>query len=123
MSRPRRDTQKLAAKSAVKMAKGLCRKVDRADEDPWKPFLHWRNTPTEGMRCSPAQQLMSRRLRTLLPVADQPLAPQVITGVTDKLRVKHRATKLTYDKSARDLPELNVGRPIRMKPLPGDRTG
>ena len=31
--------------------------------------------------------------------------------------------KSTYDRSARDLPELNVGDRIRMKPLPGDRTG
>lgn len=66
---------------------------------------------------------MSQKLRTLLPVADQLLAPQVITGVTDKLRVKHQAIKLTYDRSARDLPELNVGQHIRIKPLPGDRMG
>lgn len=66
---------------------------------------------------------MSRRLRTLLPVADQLLEPQVIPGVTDKLRRKHQAVKLLYDRSARDLPELNIGQPIWMKPLPGDRTG
>ena len=111
------------AESAVKIAKSLCRKSDRANEDPWKAFLHWRNTPTEGMCCSPAQRLMSRRLRTLLPVADQLLEIQVTTGVTDKLRVKRQAAKLTYHRSARDLLELNVGQPIRMKPLPGDRTG
>lgn len=56
-------------------------------------------------------------------MADQLLEPQVITGVTDKLRMKHQAAKLVYDRSARDLPELDVGQPIRMKPLPGDRTG
>ena len=124
MSCPPRDTQRLTARqSAVKIAKSLCRKSDRANEDPWKAFLHWRNTPAEGMRCSPAQQLMSRRLRTLLPVVNQLLEPQVTTGVTDKLRVKHQAAKLTYDRSATDLPELNVSQPIRMKPLPGDRMG
>ena len=123
MSSPRHPKANGKAESAVKIAKSLCRKADRADEDPWKAFLHWRNTPTEGMHSSPAQRLMSRRLRTLLPVADQLLEPQVTTGVTDRLRVKRQATKLTYDRSARDLPELNVGQPIRMKPLPGDRTG
>lgn len=107
----------------MKIVKGLCRKADRADEDPWNSFLHWRNTPTEGLRCSPAQLLMSRMLRTLLPVADQLLAPQVITGVTDKLKVKHQVAKLTYDRSAKDLPELHIGQHIRLKPLPGDRTG
>lgn len=32
-------------------------------------------------------------------------------------------TKFHYDARAKDLPELNVGEHIRMKPLPGDRTG
>ncbi|KAL0194701.1 hypothetical protein M9458_008273, partial [Cirrhinus mrigala] len=31
--------------------------------------------------------------------------------------------KFHYDLRAKDLPELNVGEHIRMKPLPGDRTG
>ena len=70
MSSPRHPKANGKAESAVKIVKGLCRKADRADEDPWKAFLHWRNTPTEGMRCSPEHRLMSRRLRTLLPVAD-----------------------------------------------------
>lgn len=37
--------------------------------------------------------------------------------------MKLQIAKLNYDRSAKDLPELNVGQPIRMKPLPGDRTG
>lgn len=44
-------------------------------------------------------------------------------GSQTKLRVKHQTAKLWYDKSARDLPELCIGQDIRMKPLPGDRTG
>ena len=42
---------------------------------------------------------------------------------TENLRWKRRMAKSTYDRSARDLPELIVGDRIRMKPLPGDRTG
>lgn len=66
---------------------------------------------------------MARRLRTPLPVSDTLLEPSVITGVTEKLRVKHQTAKHWYDKSARDLPELSIGQDIRMIPLPGDRTG
>ncbi|KAJ8334859.1 hypothetical protein SKAU_G00404980 [Synaphobranchus kaupii] len=44
-------------------------------------------------------------------------------GVPERLRVKHQIAKFWYDKSARDLPELSIGQDIRMKPLPGDRTG
>ena len=86
-------------------------------------ILHWRNTPTEGLDSSPAQRLMSRRLKTSLPVADSLLQPHVVVGVTEKLWWKQRMAKSTYDRSARDLPELIVGDRIRMKPLPGDRTG
>lgn len=123
MSSPSHPKANGKAESAMKIVKSLCRKAARTDEDPWKAFIHWRNTPTKGLRCSPAQQLMPRRLRTLLPVADQLLVPEVITGIPEKLRVKHKTAKLTYDRSGKDLPELDIGQPIRTKPLPGDRTG
>lgn len=66
---------------------------------------------------------MSRRLRTGLPTANSLLFPKVVEGVSEKLRWKRRIAKFHYDERAKDLPELNVGEHIRMKPLPGDRTG
>ena len=75
------------------------------------------------MDSSPAQRLMSRRLKSALPVADTLLQPQVITGVTDKLRHRRQVSKIIYDRSAKDLPELAAGDAVRMKPLAGDRTG
>ncbi len=76
-----------------------------------------------GLDSSPAQRLMSRRLRTGLTMANSLLFPKVVEGVSEKLRWKRRMTKFHYDARAKDLPELNVGEHIRMKPLPGDRTG
>lgn len=111
------------AESAVKIVKSLCKRAKADGTDAWMAILHWRNTPTEGMDSSPAQRLMSRRLKTSLPVADSLLQPQVVVGVTEKLQWKRRFAKSTYDRSAKDLPELTVGDQIRMKPLPGDRTG
>ena len=122
MSSPRHPKANGKAESAMKIIKSLCRKAVAANEDPWKAILCWRNTPTEGLHCSPAQRLMSRRLRTPLPVADQLLMHRVATGIPEKLRGKHQIAKRTYDRSARDLSELNVSQPIRMKPLPGDWT-
>lgn len=122
-SSPRYPKSNGKAESAVKIVKSLCKRAARAGTDPWLAILQWRNTPTEGMLSSPAQRLMSRRLRTPLPVADTLLEPSVVEGVPDRLRVKHQTAKLWYDKSARDLPELCIGQDIRMKPLPGDRTG
>lgn len=111
------------AEAAVKIAKNLCKKAHREGEDAWKAILQWRNTPTEGMNSSPAQRLMSRRLKTALPVANKLLEPCVVTGVLEKLRHRRQVSKASYDRSAKDLPVLTVGQGVRMKPLPGDRTG
>lgn len=75
------------------------------------------------MDSSPAQRLLSRRLKTPIPVANKLLEPCVVVGVTDKLRHRKQLAKSFYDRTARDLPELEVGEAIRMKPLPGDHTG
>lgn len=111
------------AEAAVKIAKNLCKKAHREGKDAWKAILQWRNTPTEGMGSSPAQRLMARRLKTALPVASKLLEPCVVSGVLEKLRHRKQLAKATYDRSAKDLPELTVGQAVRMKPLPGDRTG
>lgn len=103
--------------------KNLCKRAVSAGSDPWLSILQWRNTPSDDIDCSPAQRLMARRLKTPLPVADRLLEPCVVTGVSEKLRAKHQKAKFWYDKSARDLPDLNIGQPVRMQPLPGDRTG
>ncbi len=57
------------AESAVKIVKSLCKRAKLDGSDPWLAILHWWNTPTEGLDSSPAQWLMSRRLRTGLPMA------------------------------------------------------
>ena len=75
------------------------------------------------MDSSPAQRLLSRRLKTTIPVANKLLEPCVVVGVTDKLRHRKLLAKCFYDRTTRDLPELEVGERIRMKPLPGDHTG
>ena len=92
MSSPRHPKSNGKAESAVKIVKNICKKAASAGDDPWLAILQWRNTPTEGMLSSPAQRLMSRRLRTPLPVADTLLEPRGVTEVPDKLRSKHQST-------------------------------
>ncbi|KAJ8405582.1 hypothetical protein AAFF_G00315620 [Aldrovandia affinis] len=122
-SSPRHPKANGKAESAVKIAKNLLRKAAHDGDDPWKAILHWRNTPTENMGSSPAQRLMSRRLKTSIPATNKLLEPVVVVGVTEKLRHRKQLAKSFYDRSARDLPELEVGETVRMKPLPGDNTG
>jgi len=43
------------AESAMKIVKGLFKKANRDNKDPWLSLLDYRNTPTAGMQTSPAQ--------------------------------------------------------------------
>ncbi|KAJ7997987.1 hypothetical protein DPEC_G00126320 [Dallia pectoralis] len=63
--------------SAVKTAKRLMLKAAAARQDPYMAMLDHRNTPGQGLDTSPAQRLLSRRTRTLLPTKDTLLKPEV----------------------------------------------
>lgn len=108
------------AESAVKISKRLIKKAKKDGKDVWKSILDWRNTPTDGMDSSPVQRLMSRRTRTSLPIASQMLNPKVIDTVKQNKTVKHQKAKLLYDKSAKELPELTKGQPVRVQPSSAD---
>ena len=69
------------AESAVKVTKNLFKKALRDGRDPWLALLECRNTPVETIGSSPAQRLMSRRTKTLMPTASTLLRPQVVEGV------------------------------------------
>ena len=79
-------------------------------------LLEWRNTPDIN-NLSPTQKLMSRRTRTTIPTAEALLKPEVVEGVHDNIKRKRQQTKATYDKSARPLPELQIGEPVRLQPV------
>eukprot|EP00794_Sanderia_malayensis_P013307 gene13307-14679_t len=61
--------------------------------------------------------LMSRRAKTTLPVAAQLLEPEVQPDVKKKLILKRKIGKKCFDKGAKELPELVIGQPIRVKPV------
>ncbi|KAJ8378649.1 hypothetical protein AAFF_G00237730 [Aldrovandia affinis] len=120
-SSPRHPKANGKAESAVKIAKNLLRKAAHDGDDPEShTALEKYSHRKYGQQ--PAQRLMSRRLKTSIP-ANKLLEPVVVVGVTEKLRHRKQLAKSFYDRSARDLPELEVGETVRMKPLPGDNTG
>ena len=90
-------------KSAVKIAKKVIKKAKRCGQDVWKAILDWRNTPTENMKSSPAQRLMSRRTHTLLPTVNQLLMPKVVDNVPDKLAQRRQKAKYYYDRGSREI--------------------
>jgi len=106
------------AESAVKVAKNLFKKAIKEDgKDPCSALLDYRNTPTEGMKSSPAQRLMSRRTQTFLPKATSLLHPKVVEGVEDQIKQKKQKAKHYHDCIVKLLPEIEVGREVRVAPI------
>uniref|UniRef100_A0AAY4BIU0 Uncharacterized protein n=1 Tax=Denticeps clupeoides TaxID=299321 RepID=A0AAY4BIU0_9TELE len=58
------------AESAVNTAKRLTKKAKADGKDSYLTMLDQRNTPSQGIRASPAQRWFSRRTRTLMPTHD-----------------------------------------------------
>ena len=63
------------AENAVKTIK----ECKESGQSEFVALLDWRNTPTEGIGASPAQRLMGRRCKTLLPMAGTLLQPHINT--------------------------------------------
>ena len=84
----------------------------------WKAILEWRNATIPGMRSSPAQRLLSRRIRSMLPCKATDYTPQVQMDVQQALIKKRQTTKSYYDRHAKQLPDLAIGQPIMVKRHP-----
>ena len=109
----------------MKTVKHILKKSIRAGTDPYLAVLDYRNTPTQGMTTSPAQRLMSRRTKTLLPTTQSLLLPRTINLEVEKkeLRQRQQAQAKYYNRSAKDLPSLSEGDVVRMKPFKlGDKS-
>jgi predicted Fe-S protein YdhL (DUF1289 family) len=107
------------AEAAVKSAKRLMRKAKESGNDPYLAILAMRNTPTEGMDHSPAQRLLGRCCKTLLPTTATLLRPQNVPMDMVKKQMKDKQQKQTqyYNAGAKDLSPLEEGDTVRMRPF------
>ena len=82
-------------------------------------ILDYRNTPTQGMDSSPAQRLMNRRTKTLLPTSRALLQPRVTYPEKDQQNLaKWQGQQARYfNQGTRSLRELDEGDVVRMKPF------
>ena len=71
------------------------------------------------MVSSPAQRLMNRRTKTLLPTTQCLLLPKVTSPEDKKENLRHRQQTQAkyYNSSAKDLPSRSEGDVVRMKPF------
>ena len=104
------------AESAFKIAKNLVKKAKRENKDLQMALLEWRNTPDID-DLNPTQKLISRSTGPPFQPLKRSSKPEVVEGVHDSMKRKRQQTKATYDKSARPLPELQIGDTVRLQPV------
>ena len=86
------------ADNAVKTLKLLFAKAKQSGESEYMALLDWRNTPSECMSMNPAQRLMGRRCKTLLPTAGTLLKPRYDTDAdTRALAGRKRCQSFYYN--------------------------
>lgn len=105
------------AESAVKTAKRLMMKAKAGGEDPYLAMLDHRNTPSQGLDSSPAQRLMCRRTRTLLPTRESLLQPEVKRTTSEQMRQVQMRQAKYFNRTAKDLDTLKAGESVRIQPL------
>jgi hypothetical protein len=88
------------AERGVQICKMMLRKCNESRDDIHLSLLEYRNTPLSGIGASPAQLLMSRRLRTKLPINSNLLKPLIQKDVQNKLKSNQLKIKQYYDRGA-----------------------
>ena len=105
--------------AAVKKAKRILRKCKASNSDTYLALLDQRNTPTQGVESSPVQRHMNRRTRTLLPTTARLLQPRYVNSEQERERMRYKQLVQAkyYNRQAHDLPVLEKGDVVRMKPF------
>lgn len=119
MSAPYHQQGNGKAESAVKIVKRLLKKSAETKSDFWQSLQQWRNVPN-NCGSSPAQRVFSRRTRFNVPMAEEKFEPKVQEGVKEQIKQNRQRAKYYYDRTARSLPELEVGQPVFVKKKPSD---
>ena len=96
------------AERSVQTLKKILKKTHEENTDPYLALLEYRNTPVSGMKYSPAQMLMSRRLRTKIPVATSLLTPNIVDPSAELIKAQS-GQKRYYDRCANPLKPLQKG--------------
>jgi transposase InsO family protein len=104
------------AEKTVSTAKRLLTKAKQDNRDPYLSILEYRNCPLE-CGYSPSQLLMSRRLRSVIPMTKEQLRQKTAdeNQVHDKLEKTRSKQKSYYDRTAKPLSPLKVGQNVRVQ--------
>lgn len=104
------------AEKAVQTVKNLIKKCAESGDDIYLSLLELRNTPRDNEIGSPMQRLMSRRAKTLIPIAQKLRKPESSSGenVASKLLDYREKQKFYYDQHAKVKDDLQPGDAVRI---------
>ena len=111
------------AERAVQTVKSLTAKTIQDRGDIYLALLELRNTPRNSTLGSPAQRLMGRRTKTLLPIATKLLQPKHVEPqkVHNKLTSLRTQQKRYYDRGTKPLHVIRPGDAVRLQTPQGWR--
>ena len=94
-------------------------KAQSAKSDHYLALLDFRNTPTEGLNRSPAQLLLGRRTKTLLPISKELLMPEnksLYSKTRESIQRNKDKQAKYYNRGTRELEQLKQGDTVRIEP-------
>ena len=106
---------------SVQIAKQLLKKSKSDNRDPYLGLLEHRNTPLDDL-AAPAQLLMSRSLRSILPTTNNHLKPHVVDPelAREKMEQKQATQRHYYNKGTRELKPLANGEEVHIQTKSGN---
>ncbi len=92
-------------------------KATASGRDPYIALLEYRTTPISDCGKSPAQLLMSRRLRSILPSTPASLQPDLVNPEATQRRFeeKQEKQKMFYNRNAKTRAGISVGDQILLR--------
>jgi len=104
------------AEKVLQTVKRLKKKARQDGNDPYLALLEYHNTPQSDTLGSPAQRLMGRQTKTLLPVSSTLLKPKTINPkrVQEELEKQRSKQKLYFDRNVKPLKILGKGDTVMM---------
>ena len=86
------------AERAIQTVKNMMKKAKGDKQNINLALLNYRNTPIAEINASPAQLLLSRRLRSKIPTTKDRLKPRVQPDMSMKIKMKQSKQKEQHDK-------------------------
>ena len=100
---------------AIQTVKKLIIKAHESSKDVELALLDYRTSPLKGCDKSPAELLMGRRLKNMLPVKEDLLKPPSTERDRSMLLRKQEKEKAQFDVGARDMEVLQKGQRVRFR--------